>query len=341
MPSRASIGSSTRTAFRPTGSSSAGASRSSSRRSRSRSARPASGQQASFVLDTGHGLSTEEQEYNPTVIINDLRQEIERWRALPNPDQWQVTPVTATLLRHWRALQADTTPGGPPVLLPGRGGRDGDLAARGRAEERPPPSLPRLAAPGQRRRQPGPLPHRPEARDRRRQDHRHGDADRLAGDQRRPQPGLEDLLARLPRHHPRHHHPRPPARADAERPRLLPRPRPRAGGHADRPRPRQGRHHQLPRLPAPRDDPARQRHPRRAQGPRPRHRDEGDRGRDAPAGDGRPDGHEERRRPQRRGAPLLPRAAGGRGRRSSPATSGRRPRRTRRPPASGSPASRR
>jgi type III restriction enzyme len=67
------------------------------------------GQQASFVYDTGHGLSTEEQEYNPTVIINDLRQEIERWRALPNPDQWQVTPVTATLLRHWRTLQADAT----------------------------------------------------------------------------------------------------------------------------------------------------------------------------------------------------------------------------------------
>lgn len=67
------------------------------------------GEQASFVLDSGHGLSTEEQEYNPTVIINDLRQEIDRWRALPNPDQWQVTAVTATLLRHWRALQSDTT----------------------------------------------------------------------------------------------------------------------------------------------------------------------------------------------------------------------------------------
>lgn len=65
--------------------------------------------QASFVLDAGHGLSTEEQEYNPTPIINDLRQEIERWRALPNPEQWQVMPVTATLLRHWRALRDDTS----------------------------------------------------------------------------------------------------------------------------------------------------------------------------------------------------------------------------------------
>jgi type III restriction enzyme len=65
------------------------------------------GRQAEMVLDTGHGLSSEEQEYNPSPIINELRQEIERWRALPNPEPWQVTPVTATLLRHWRALQAD------------------------------------------------------------------------------------------------------------------------------------------------------------------------------------------------------------------------------------------
>ncbi len=66
-------------------------------------------QQKAMVLDSSHGHSTEEQEYNPTPIINDLRQEIERWRALPNPDQWQVTPVTATLLRHWRALRDDAS----------------------------------------------------------------------------------------------------------------------------------------------------------------------------------------------------------------------------------------
>ncbi|MFQ8433837.1 BPTD_3080 family restriction endonuclease [Amaricoccus sp. W119] len=67
------------------------------------------GRQTEMVLDTGHGLSTEDQEYNPSPIINELREAIERWRALPNPEQWQVTPVTATLLRHWRALQADAT----------------------------------------------------------------------------------------------------------------------------------------------------------------------------------------------------------------------------------------
>ncbi|SDL48234.1 BPTD_3080 family restriction endonuclease [Aliiruegeria lutimaris] len=49
------------------------------------------------------------QEFNPTPIINELRTEIETWRKLPNPDQWQVTPVTAQLLKHWRSLQADET----------------------------------------------------------------------------------------------------------------------------------------------------------------------------------------------------------------------------------------
>ncbi|MGQ7793028.1 BPTD_3080 family restriction endonuclease [Faunimonas sp. B44] len=66
-------------------------------------------EQREMVYDTGHGLSTDAQEYNPTPIINELRQEIETWRNLPNPEQWQVTPVTATLLRHWRALQNDPT----------------------------------------------------------------------------------------------------------------------------------------------------------------------------------------------------------------------------------------
>lgn len=66
-------------------------------------------EQAEMVYDTGHGLSSDAQEFNPTPIINELRQEVETWRNLPNSEQWQVTPVTANLLRHWRALQRDTT----------------------------------------------------------------------------------------------------------------------------------------------------------------------------------------------------------------------------------------
>jgi hypothetical protein len=41
--------------------------------------------QPGFVFDSGHGLSTEEQEYNPTPIINEIRRYVEDWRNLPNP----------------------------------------------------------------------------------------------------------------------------------------------------------------------------------------------------------------------------------------------------------------
>ena len=58
--------------------------------------------QREMVLDAGEGLSTEEQEYNPTPIINEIRQHVEAWRGLPNPNDWQVTPETARLLQHWR-----------------------------------------------------------------------------------------------------------------------------------------------------------------------------------------------------------------------------------------------
>ena len=48
------------------------------------------------------GVSTKAQEYDPTPIINELRGHVDRWRMLPNPSDWQVTPETARLLRHWR-----------------------------------------------------------------------------------------------------------------------------------------------------------------------------------------------------------------------------------------------
>ncbi len=58
--------------------------------------------QAEMVLDGSSGLSTGDQEYNPTPIINEIRSYVTDWRNLPNPDQWQVTPETARLLQHWR-----------------------------------------------------------------------------------------------------------------------------------------------------------------------------------------------------------------------------------------------
>ncbi len=44
----------------------------------------------------------DEQAYDVSRIINDIRQEVEAWRALPNPKDWQVTYETARLLDYWR-----------------------------------------------------------------------------------------------------------------------------------------------------------------------------------------------------------------------------------------------
>ena len=61
----------------------------------------ASGQE-SFVFDDGKGLSTKEQQYDPTSIINEVRGHVASWRTLPNSNQWHVTPETARLLQYWR-----------------------------------------------------------------------------------------------------------------------------------------------------------------------------------------------------------------------------------------------
>ena len=61
-----------------------------------------SSKQAALVFDEGKGLSTAAQQYDHTAIINGVRQEVDRWRLLPNPNQWRVTPETARLLQHWR-----------------------------------------------------------------------------------------------------------------------------------------------------------------------------------------------------------------------------------------------
>ena len=55
------------------------------------------------MLDDDKGLSTQTQEYQKTAaIINAVRQEVGKWRALPNPNTWHVSPETARLLQHWR-----------------------------------------------------------------------------------------------------------------------------------------------------------------------------------------------------------------------------------------------
>ncbi len=64
--------------------------------------RKQSAAQQEIVFDEGKGLSTAEQQYDPTPIINLLRQKVDQWRELTNPGDWHVTPETARLLQHWR-----------------------------------------------------------------------------------------------------------------------------------------------------------------------------------------------------------------------------------------------
>src|ERR1700740_3392868 len=50
--------------------------------------------QPTFVFDEGKGLSTQDQQYDPTSIINEVRGHVQRWRLWSNPSEWQVTPET-------------------------------------------------------------------------------------------------------------------------------------------------------------------------------------------------------------------------------------------------------
>ncbi len=59
--------------------------------------------QKDLGFDEGMGLSTSQQQYELTAAqVNEVRGEVERWRSIPNPSEWQVTPETARLLQHWR-----------------------------------------------------------------------------------------------------------------------------------------------------------------------------------------------------------------------------------------------
>ncbi len=64
--------------------------------------RKGSAEQQDIVFDDGKGLSTQDQQYNTSATINELRYQVALWRKRPNPNTWQVTPETARLLTHWR-----------------------------------------------------------------------------------------------------------------------------------------------------------------------------------------------------------------------------------------------
>lgn len=56
---------------------------------------------AQVDLDLANEVSDELQQYH-SAIINGVRAEVDKWRSLPNPSDWGVTPETARLLQHWR-----------------------------------------------------------------------------------------------------------------------------------------------------------------------------------------------------------------------------------------------
>ena len=58
--------------------------------------------QQTFGFDEVKDISTVDQKYDPTPIINELRKQVDQWRKIPTPNDWKVTPETARLLQHWR-----------------------------------------------------------------------------------------------------------------------------------------------------------------------------------------------------------------------------------------------
>jgi type III restriction enzyme len=60
-------------------------------------------EQKSLALGEDPALSTGQQRYAHAVVINSLRLQVGQWRALPNSNDWRVTPETARLLQHWRS----------------------------------------------------------------------------------------------------------------------------------------------------------------------------------------------------------------------------------------------
>ena len=67
-----------------------------------RKRRGGAAEQQDLLFDDGKGISTQQQRYDPTSIINALRIQVDKWRSIQNPNDWNVNPETARLLQHWR-----------------------------------------------------------------------------------------------------------------------------------------------------------------------------------------------------------------------------------------------
>lgn len=64
--------------------------------------RKSSADQQEILFTDREGLSTTQQQYDLTSIIDELRRYVDEWRKLPNTRDWLVTPETARLLHYWR-----------------------------------------------------------------------------------------------------------------------------------------------------------------------------------------------------------------------------------------------
>ena len=141
-------------------------------------------QQAPLVMGDSEGISSDEQEYDPTSTINVVRQFVDNWRQVARGGMG----CHARDREAAEALAASSVQRIATILLPGRSGRDGDLADGGcarSAEDEPTTAGARPAYCAQRAGQCRAAAVGAEARHRRRQDHRYGDVDRLANGQRR------------------------------------------------------------------------------------------------------------------------------------------------------------
>ena len=61
------------------------------------------GEQEELVFGDGQGLSSQDQQYDVTGNVSEIRRLVDAWRQLPNPNDWGVTPETQRLLQHWRS----------------------------------------------------------------------------------------------------------------------------------------------------------------------------------------------------------------------------------------------
>lgn len=69
---------------------------------KARKQRQRSGTSTQETLDLGADRDITGQAYGVARIVDEIRQHLLTWRAIPNPADWGVTPSTARLLEYWR-----------------------------------------------------------------------------------------------------------------------------------------------------------------------------------------------------------------------------------------------